>query len=200
MRELELCDRVAAFARIVQRGDQQLTIKVTPRLHSDRDILGDEAKIGRIGIKQFPTTADAVSVRYLGPIEALRRGAGQVGLIIQAATCGIWDIIVTRQPVSALAGPTKMFEAAGKVASFGIEPLIRFLAIVSIAIGFTNLLPIPVLDGGHLVFYAIEALRGRPLSQRTQEMAFRVGLALVLMLLVVTTISHFWSIGIRTAG
>ena len=182
---------------VVQRGDQQLTFKVTPRLRSDKDILGDDAKIGRIGIKQLQTTADAVTVRHLGPIEAVERGTSQVALIIQAATCGIWDIIVTRQSVTALAGPTKMFEAAGKVASFGIEPLIRFLAIVSIAIGFTNLLPIPVLDGGHLVFYAIEAVRGRPLSQRTQEFAFRVGLAVVLMLLVVTTVNHLWGVGTR---
>ena len=175
---------------VVQRGDQLLNIKVTPRLRSDKDILGDDAKVGRIGIKQLNTTTDPVIVRKLGPVEAVQRGTSQVALIIQAATCGIWDIIVTRQSVTALAGPTKMFEAAGKVASYGIEPLIRFLAIVSIAIGFTNLLPIPVLDGGHLVFYAIEAIRGRPLSQKTQEMAFRVGLALVLMLLVVTTVNH----------
>ena len=83
-----------------------------------------------------------------------------------------------------------MVELAGKFATAGIEPLIRLLAFISIAIGFTNLMPIPIMDGGHLVFYAIEAVRGRPLSQRTQELAFRVGLAMVLMLLVITTVNH----------
>ena len=175
---------------VVQRGDERMTIKVTPRLRSDKDILGDDAKVGRIGIKQLQTTADAVSVRYPGPFEALQRGASQADLLIQASMCAVWDIVTTRQSVSSLAGPTKMVELAGKVASVGIEPLIYLLAVISMAIGFTNLLPIPVLDGGHLVFYAIEAIRGRPLSQRTQEMAFRVGLAVVLMLLVITTVTH----------
>jgi len=178
------------LALVVDRGGKQLDFKITPRLQDDKDILGGTAQIGRIGIQQKPPADEPFQIRYFGPVEALQRGTEQVGLIVGAATRGIWDIIVARQSVSALAGPTKMFEAAGKVASFGIEPLIRFLAIVSIAIGMTNLLPIPVLDGGHLVFYAIEAVRGRPLSQRTQEMAFRVGLAVVLMLLVVTTVDH----------
>ena len=109
---------------------------------------------------------------------------------LQGGVNAIWDLIRGSQSVSSLAGPTKILEISGKVASVGIEPLIRLLALVSVSIGFTNLLPIPVLDGGHLVFYAIEAIRGRPLSQRTQEMAFRVGLAVVLMLLVVTTVNH----------
>jgi regulator of sigma E protease len=182
-RELEL---------LVDRGGQQMTFKVTPKLQEEADILGGKARVGKIGIKQKELVGDPslLKIRYYGPVEAVAHATSQVALIIEAGLRGIWDIIVTRQSVSALAGPTKMFEAAGKVASFGIEPLIRFLAIVSIAIGMTNLLPIPVLDGGHLVFYAIEAVLGRPLSQRTQEVAFRVGLAVVLMLLVITTVNH----------
>jgi regulator of sigma E protease len=174
---------------VVDRAGQTLNLKVTPKLQDEKDILGGTAQIGKIGIQQQASNEE-VKIRYYGPAEAVQRGGEQVGLILQAGMRGIWDIVVARQSVTALAGPTKMLEAAGKVASYGIEPLIRFLAIVSIAIGMTNLLPIPVLDGGHLVFYAIEAVRGRPLSQRTQEVAFRVGLAVVLMLLVVTTVNH----------
>ena len=173
----------------VDRGGQTLSIKLTPRLQAEKDVLGDPAKAGRIGIQQQTNTSD-LKFRYFGPIEALQRGTTETGLILQAATRGIWDLIVGRQGVSALAGPTKMVELAGKFATAGIEPLIRLLAFISIAIGFTNLMPIPIMDGGHLVFYAIEAVRGRPLSQRTQEVAFRVGLAMVLMLLVVTTVNH----------
>ena len=174
---------------LVDRGGQQLTIKVTPKLQDEKDILGGSAHVGKIGIQQ-QASAEEPKIRYVGPIEAIQLGVQKTGLLIQAILRGMWDLAIGRQPISAIAGPTKMFEAAGKVASFGIEPLISFLAFVSIAIGMTNLLPIPVLDGGHLVFYAIEALRGRPLSQRTQEVAFRVGLAVVLMLLVVTTVNH----------
>ena len=174
---------------IVDRAGQTLDVKVTPRLTDEKDLLGSISQIGKIGIQQQASNEE-VKIRYFGPVEAVQRGSEQVGLILQAGMRGIWDILVARQSVTALAGPTKMLEAAGKVASFGIEPLIRFLAIVSIAIGMTNLLPIPVLDGGHLVFYAIEAARGRPLSQKTQEVAFRVGLAVVLMVVVVTTVNH----------
>lgn len=173
----------------VDRGGQVLAIKLTPLLFTDKDVLGDTARTGRIGIQQQTNTGD-LKFRYFGPVEAVQRGTTEVGLILQAATRGVFDIIYGRQALTALAGPTKMVELAGKFASAGIEPLIRLLAFISIAIGFTNLLPIPVLDGGHLVFYAIEAVRGRPLSQRTQEVAFRIGLALVLMLLVITTVNH----------
>ena len=180
-------DRPHTF--VVDRAGQSMTLQVTPQLVDDKDILGDNARTGRIGIEQN-TTTEPLKVHSFGPIEAVLSGTQDVGLILKGGVCGIWDILIARQSVAALAGPTKMLEASGKIASFGMEPLIRFLAIVSIAIGMTNLLPIPVLDGGHLVFYAIEAVRGRPLSQRTQELAFRVGLAVVLMLLVVTTVNH----------
>jgi len=179
-------DRHLTF--LIDRSGKQLTLDVTPQLRDDTDITGGNTRVGRIGIKH--KIDENRTVRYFGPVEALERGVEQVEFTIATSMSTLWDLVSGRQFVSALAGPTKMLELSGKVASVGIEPLIRFLAFVSISIGFTNLLPIPVLDGGHLVFYAIEAVRGRPLSQRTQEMAFRVGLAVVLMLLVVTTVSH----------
>jgi regulator of sigma E protease len=173
---------------LIDRAGQDITLKVTPQLRDDKDITGADTRVGRIGIKHQVTENRAI--RYFGPIEAVQRGTQDVTLMLQGGVNAIWDLIRGSQSVSSLAGPTKILEISGKVASVGIEPLIRLLALVSVSIGFTNLLPIPVLDGGHLVFYAIEAIRGRPLSQRTQEMAFRVGLAVVLMLLVVTTVNH----------
>ena len=77
---------------------------------------------------------------------------------------------------------------SAQVATWGVIPLINFVAVISVAIGFFNLLPVPVLDGGHLLFYAIEAVRRQPLSERTQEISFRIGLALVLLLFVFVTV------------
>lgn len=174
----------------VVRGGQPLQVKVTPVLKETTDILGSKAMIGKIGIQQNGSD-DPPVIRSVGPVEAVQLGLLKTKLLIEAVGRGIWDLLVGRQSLCAVAGPTKMAEAAGKVASYGFDKLISFLAFISIAIGISNLMPIPVLDGGHLVFYAIEAVLGRPLSQRTQEIAFRIGLGIVLMLLVVTIFNHF---------
>jgi regulator of sigma E protease len=183
----------------IDREGQRQDFKVTPILGEDDDLLGGKVQIGLIGIKQNQKESDYTIKRY-GPVEALIRGSQQVELLLAASVRGLWDLLIMRQSVSQLAGPTKLFEAAGKVAALGFEPLMQLLATVSVAIGFANLLPIPILDGGHLLFYAVEAVRGKPMSQRTQEMAFRVGFAVVLMLLVFTTVNHFQQLLGRMAG
>jgi regulator of sigma E protease len=91
-------------------------------------------------------------------------------------------------PADQLRGPLGIAEMSAQVATWGLVPLISFVALISVAIGFFNLLPVPVLDGGHLLFYAIEAVRRKPLSERTQEISFRIGLALVLLLFVFVTV------------
>ena len=180
-------DRVLDLA--VNRGGQALIIKVTPKLMDEKDILGGNAQVGKIGIQQLGND-EAPTVRPVGAVEALQLGYVKTKLLMEAVQRGLWDLVVGRQSLCAIAGPTKMAEAAGKVASYGLDKLINFLAFISIAIGISNLLPIPILDGGHLAFYAIEAVRGKPLSNRTQEIAFRIGLAILLMLLVVTLVNH----------
>jgi regulator of sigma E protease len=89
--------------------------------------------------------------------------------------------------VDELGGPIRIAQVSGQVASIGFVALLHLTAVLSISIGLLNLFPVPLLDGGHLLFYAIEALRGRPLSDRMQEMGFRIGLALVVMLMIVAT-------------
>jgi regulator of sigma E protease len=180
-------DRVLPL--VVKRGDQQLTINVTPELTDATDILGGKQKVGKIGIQQSASDEEP-KIRSVGVAEALQLGFTKTKLLIQAVQRGMWDLVTGRQSLCAIAGPTKMAQAAGVVASYGPDKLINFLAFISIAIGMTNLLPIPILDGGHLAFYAIEAVRRKPLSQKTQEIAFRIGLAIVLMLLVVTIVNH----------
>ena len=175
---------------VIKRGGQELTVLVKPELKDDTDLLGGKVRVGKIGIQQ-DSSEDAPNIRPVGAPEALQMGFTQTKLLIEAVQRGMWDLVVGRQSLCAIAGPTKMAEAAGKVASFGLDKLISFLAFVSVAIGMTNLLPIPILDGGHLAFYAIEAARGKPLSQRTQEIAFRIGLSIVLMLLMLTLFYHW---------
>ena len=97
---------------------------------------------------------------------------------------GIGDIITQRQAADQMGGPILMAQVTAKVAEGGIEPMLRWIAFISANIGFLNLLPIPVLDGGHLVYYAIEGVLRRPMSRRMQEIGFQIGVALVLMLMV----------------
>ena len=99
------------------------------------------------------------------------------------------DFFVGRGDVEQLGGPVRVARVSGEVATLGIIPLINFMALLSLNIGIFNLLPIPMLDGGHLAYYLIEAVRGRPLSQRVQEIGFRFGLALVFTLMAFTLVN-----------
>jgi regulator of sigma E protease len=105
-------------------------------------------------------------------------------------------VVVGREAADQLGGPIRIAQVSGQVATAGFVPLLHLAAVLSVSIGLLNLFPVPLLDGGHLLFYAIEAIRGRPLSERAQEYGFRIGLALVLMLMVFATfndIIHLWT-------
>ena len=99
----------------------------------------------------------------------------------------VGGIISGRESADQLGGPIRVAQVSGQVATLGIVALINLAAILSVSIGLINLLPVPMLDGGHLVFYGIEAVRGRPLSERSQEIGFRIGLSLVVMLMIFAT-------------
>ena len=116
--------------------------------------------------------------------------------MVQTVT-GIGDIIWGRQSADQVGGPILMAEVTARVVEMGWEPLLRWTALISANIGLLNLLPIPVLDGGHLVFYAIEAIRRRPLSRKVQEIGFQIGIALVLMLVVFVNLNDLLRLGRR---
>jgi len=109
---------------------------------------------------------------------------------------GLWQIISGRRSAKDLGGPIKIAQFAGQGASLGLLPFVQLLALFSINLGFINLLPVPVLDGGHLFFYTIEAVRRRPLSAKALDWAFRGGLALILALLIFTTVNDLGSLGL----
>ncbi len=177
-------DKELAFE--VEREGTLMTLKATPtgREATDR-ATGAKVKVGTIGIKSMPQEGE---FRRYGPVESFGQAVSKTYSIIVDSLTGLYQIATRRMPADQLHGPLGIMEMSGTVATWGVIPLITFVAIISVAVGFFNLLPVPVLDGGHLLFYAIEAVRRKPLSERTQEISFRIGLALVLLLFVFVTV------------
>jgi len=167
----------------IDRGGEKLSLTVTPEVHAQNDSFGGTFKRGLIGISPS-SIAGFKEAKSVGPIEALRLGLRETYTNIAHTIQGITDIVTQRQAADQMGGPILMAQVTAKVAEGGIEPLLRWIAFISANIGFLNLLPIPVLDGGHLVYYAIEGAMRRPMSRRMQEIGFQIGVALVLMLMV----------------
>lgn len=175
----------------VSRGGKELTVPVRVALAVETDQFGNEARIGRIGI-----AAGKIEIMPVGPIDAVTLGFGQsVGIMKMMAT-GIGQIFVGERSVKELGGPIKIAKYSGEQFSLGWQQYVSFVALISINLAFINLLPIPGLDGGHLAFYAAEAVRRKPLGLRSQEWAFRTGIALVLALMLFVTINDLASLPI----
>lgn len=168
----------------IERGGDRLDLPVRIREEVERDRFGNEARIGRIGIA--PGQAKVVPV---GPVEAVRLAVDQTAGIIRLTFTGIGQIFTGERSIRELGGPVKIAKYSGEQLSLGWSKFVGFAALISINLAFINLLPIPALDGGHLAFYAAEAVRRRPLGLRSQEWAFRMGLALVLALMLFVTIN-----------
>jgi regulator of sigma E protease len=167
----------------IDRNGEKLSLTVTPEVHEQADSFGGTFKRGLIGVTPS-SVAGFKDAKPVGPIEALRLGIRETYTNIAHTIQGIADIVTQRQAADQMGGPILMAQVTAKVAEGGIEPLLRWIAFISANIGFLNLLPIPVLDGGHLVYYAIEGVMRRPMSRRMQEIGFQIGVALVLMLMV----------------
>lgn len=181
----------------IKRDGRELVLDVTPLVREQKDNFGGTFRRGLIGIKP---SADALQLIQVGPVDALRRGVRETYTNVAQTLQGIGDIIMRRQTADQMGGPILMAEVTAKVAELGIEPMLLWIAFISANIGFLNLLPIPVLDGGHLLFYSIEAVRRRPLSQRMQEIGFQIGIALVLMLMVYVNLNDLLRVWRRLMG
>ena len=140
---------------------------------------------GQIGIEMSAPTA--ITVYHHNPISAAMRGTEQVLVNIQTTFWYLGDVISGHAAPNMLGGPLRIAKYSGDAAAMGLPALIIFIAAISVSVGMINLFPIPVLDGGHLLFYAIEAIQGRPLSHRVQEIGFRIGLALLAALFIFVT-------------
>ncbi len=172
---------------VVDRGGQLVTLTIRPKLTEHEDALAGKVTRPIIGITSKPG-AERLH-REVGVGEAVVLGVDRTGMIISSTLSFIVDLFRGRQSADQLGGPIRIADVSGQVAKFGIQPLLHFIGVISVSIGLLNLFPIPLLDGGHLMFYAVEAVRRKPLSERTQEIGFRIGLAIVLMLMVFATVN-----------
>jgi len=172
----------SSMAIEIEREGARLTLDVTPEIVVTADRLGMDHKQGRLGIVSTET-----AYRHLGPVDAIRESVVELWNITAGTLKGVGQMLTGVRGAEELGGPLRIAEMSGKVAKDGLAALLWFMAVISINLGLINLFPIPLLDGGHLLFYAAEWWRGRPLSERAQEYGARVGAALVLSLMLFAT-------------
>jgi regulator of sigma E protease len=174
------------LAIVVERAGHPVTLTATPQLRELKDSFGNEHRLGVLGISRSMKPGD-LKTHKVGPIEAVVMGAQETWFVLDRTMIYVGGVFTGREPADQLGGPIRIAQISGEVASAGFTALIHLAAVLSISIGMLNLFPIPLLDGGHLLFYGIEAVRGKPLSERAQEMGFRIGLAIVVMLMIFAT-------------
>jgi regulator of sigma E protease len=170
----------------VDRGGKTIDITVTPELKTITDRFGNEMRMGLLGIQRKAAPEEWTLKRH-DPVTAFVMAVKETYFVISRSLGYLYDVVTGRESADQLGGPIRIAQVSGQVATAGFLALLNLCAIISVSIGLINLFPIPMLDGGHLLFYGIEALRGRPLSEGTQEMGFRIGLAFVLMLMIFAT-------------
>ncbi|MEM9222367.1 MAG: RIP metalloprotease RseP [Pseudomonadota bacterium] len=166
----------------VDRGGVPVTLLATPERRELTDPFGNPYTQGVLGVKREAGSGE-IPRETLGPIAAVGAGIGETWYVTKRTVEVVGGIIIGTQSASQLGGPIRVAQVSGEVAAISLAALFSLAAMLSVSIGLINLLPIPMLDGGHLMFYAIEGLRGRPLSERAQDVGFRIGLGLVLLLM-----------------
>ena len=171
-----------AMDLLVQRDGREVALSVTPQITEVTDRFGNTHRIGLLGVGR-----SGIEYRRLDPLSALWN-AGKETVQLTVGTLGaVGQMIAGARGTEELGGPLRIAQMSGEVAQSGVVALVWFMAILSINLGLINLFPIPMLDGGHLLFYAVEAVRGKPLGDKAQDYGFRIGLALVLTLMVFAT-------------
>lgn len=170
----------------VDRDGRQVDLMANPAIFEFKDRFGGTHRIGRLGVSKSNQPGDTEIRRY-GPVTAVWMGMKETWFVIERTFSYLGGVIMGTQSADQLGGPIRIAQVSGEAAQIGFVALMSLAGLISVSIGLLNLFPIPMLDGGHLLFYAIEAVRGRPMSEKAQEMAFRVGLMVVLMLMMFAT-------------
>ena len=179
----------------ISRYDEQMLFKVKPNLVLSEDNLGNKINKRMVGIKITPYNNEINHVK-LGPAQALIQSVEEVYFVTTSSLKYLGSMLIGKGDSSQLGGPIRIAKISGQVAEFGIIPFLSMMAYISISLGLINLFPIPMLDGGHLMFYGFEKILGRPLSQKTQEGFFRIGMFLLLSLMFFATFNDLKDIGL----
>ncbi len=180
---------------LILRNDQETSILVKPKLVDGKDSLGNSAKKRIIGIKLSPLNNE-FKKQPLGPSKAIYYSVKEVWFVIVTSLNYLGKMIVGSADSSQLGGPIRIAKITGQISEHGLIPFFSIMAYISVSLGLINLFPIPMLDGGHLMFYLIEKILGRPLSQKTQEGFFRIGLFLLLSLMIFVTFNDLKDLGL----
>jgi regulator of sigma E protease len=170
----------------VDRNGTKLDLTATPVLKEVKDAFGNAHRAGILGISRS-MAGDDLKMQPVPPLQAVGLAVSETWFVIDRSLSYLGGVVVGREAADQLGGPIRIAQISGQVATMGFGALIHLAAVLSVSIGLLNLFPIPLLDGGHLLFYGIEAARGRPLSERAQEVGFRIGLAIVVMLMIFAT-------------
>jgi regulator of sigma E protease len=170
----------------VERDGKQITLQATPTLQEQKDIFGNVERMSMLGITRSPAPGD-VKYQPVSPPRAVWMGVQETWGVVGQTFSYIGGVFMGRQRADQLSGPIGIARVVGQAATISFALLMQIIGVISVSLGLLNLFPIPLLDGGHLLFYAIEGMRGRPLSERAQEFGFRIGFAVVLMLMIFAT-------------
>jgi regulator of sigma E protease len=170
----------------IDRGGVRMVLKAVPALKEVKDNFGNTHRMGVLGISRS-MAPDDFKTQPVGPFAAVVLGVEETWFVVERTFSYISGVMTGREAADQLGGPLRIAQVSGQMAGIGFAALVHLAAVLSVSIGLLNLFPVPLLDGGHLLFYAIEALRGKPLSERAQEFGFRVGLAIVVMLMIFAT-------------
>jgi len=193
--EVEIFDDVQRYVSVrpevpmtltMDRNGELVDLTLTPVRTEIADNFGNKMEVGRIGVVTNNDSGN-FRVREYGPIEAVGEGVAQSWYIVTRTVGYLGNIISGREKPDQLGGPIRVAKYSKDMSTLGIAALIQLAAVLSVSIGLLNLMPVPMLDGGHLVFYAIEAVRGRPPGEVAQEWAYRFGLSVVLALMIFAT-------------
>ena len=199
-REMATFDDLRFYAQIrpgepvtilLERGGKTVEKRGSVGAVQERDGFGNSFKVGRLGIAPGQPVIEPVEL-WRAPVVALK----QTGQIIRTMVETLGQILGGGRSYKELGGPLKIAEVSGQAATLGVESFVFFMALISINLGFINLLPIPMLDGGHLLFYGVEAIQRRPVSPRVQDWAYRSGLAVLLAMMMLVTFNDLSSFGL----
>ena len=179
----------------IKRSYDELLLKIKPDIVFGEDNLGNKINKRIVGIK-LGAYNDQINHVKLGPTKAIYHAAHEVYFVTISSLKYIGAMIFGKADTSQLGGPIRIAKISGQVAEFGVLAFVSMMAYISISLGLINLFPIPMLDGGHLMFYAFEKILGRPLSQKTQEGFFRIGVFLLLSLMFFTTFNDLKDLGL----